>query len=171
MRIIMEDTILEMAKLMSDYADEELCGDFGEFIYFSPSQDSHGPRVKFYGGTKETSKTKKAPSLAFTNLGKTELILQPWMDKKNCPNAFDKEYVEKVHNFIQRTLPILLLVWYDKLDESRALKYFEGSLPIDKLLSYCTDIKEDNLRKIKSFTDLKELHKFCLKNSVYKFGK
>lgn len=82
--LVYEDkqSLFEMAKLIQDYADESLCGDFGEFIYFSPSLDSHGPRVKFYGGTKETSTTRKAPTLAFTNNGETELRLEPWMDKK-----------------------------------------------------------------------------------------
>ena len=164
-----EEPILEMAKLIQDYADESLCGDFGEFIYFSPQLDAHGPRVKFYGGTKETSTTRNAPSMRFTNDGKTNIKLANWMDKKNCPNAFDKEYTEKVHNFIQRTLPILLLVWYGKLDEARALKFFEGSIDLNKLLKYISDVPDDILNKIIECETIQTLQKVCLENNIYSF--
>ena len=169
MRIINEDTILEMAKLIPDYADESLCGDFGDFIYFSPSLDAHGPRVKFYGGTKETSTTRTAPSLAFTNDGKTEVKIAQWMNKKNCPNAFNDEYVRKVSRFVNKLLPILLLVWYDKLDEARALKYFEGSLTLNKLMTYLCDVDLDIKDHCIETNDLRKLHKYCLANNIYKF--
>lgn len=169
MRVFNEEIILEMSKLIDDLADESLCGDFGEFIYFSPSPDSHGPRVKFYGGTKETSTTRNAPSLAFTNNGDTEVIVSSWMNRKNCPNAFDKSYVLKVHNFIQRTLPILLLVWYFKLDEAYALKYFEGSMDFDKMLNKVKDIDEKYIEQLKNIKTINELHNFCLSNNIYKF--
>ena len=167
--LMQEDMILEMAKLIPDYADESLCGDFGEFIYFSPCLDTHGPRVKFYGGTIETSTTRNAPSLAFTNQGVTSLRLQPWMNKKKCPNAYDAEYVAKIENFVHKTLPVLLLVWYYKLDEARALKFFEGSIDLPKLLSYCTGIDESVLDKVKSCSTLSELQDVCIKNNVYTF--
>ena len=165
MRIIEEDIFLEMSKLTSKYADEELCGDFGEFIYFSPSLDSHGPRVKFYGGTKETSTTRNAPSLAFTNNGETTVEIAQWMNKKNCPNAFDKNYVQKVHDFIQKTLPILLLVWYCKLDESDALNFFEGDISFSDMTS-SIDVDENVLKEIKKCKTISELHELCLKNNV-----
>lgn len=169
--LIYEDQqpLFEMSKLIKDYADESICGDFGKFIYFSPSLDSHGPRVKFYGGTKETSTTKNAPSLAFTNTGETEIRLANWMDKKNCPNAFDKDYVKKVEEFVKRLLPILLLVWYGKLDEGHALKFFEGSLTLKKLLSYVEDLEEENLEMIRNAKNLKQLHNLCLNKELYKF--
>lgn len=168
--ILQEDTILEMAKLVPDYADESLCGDFGDFVYFSPCLDAHGPRVKFYGGTKETSTTRNAPSLAFTNTGETTVEVANWMDKKNCPNAFNAKYVQKVHNFIQRTLPILLLVWYFKIDEARALKYFEGAISLEKLLTYLTDIDEKHIKNIQKLTTLNDIHKYCIDNNVYTFN-
>ena len=169
MRIIEEDIICEMAKLIPDYADESLCGDFGDFIYFSPSLDSHDPRVKFYGGTKETSTTRNAPSLAFTNEGKTEVKVAQWMNKKNCPNAFNPEYVEKVAKFVNKLLPILLLVWYGKLDEARALKYFEGSLSLRELMTYLCDVGNDIKDQCIDLNDLKKIHRFCLNNNVYEF--
>lgn len=161
---------MEMAKLVPAFADESLCGDFGEFIYFSPCLDSHGPRVKFYGGTKETSTTRNAPSLAFTNTGETTVEIANWMNKKNCPNAFDTKYVQRVDNFIQRTLPILLLVWYFKIDEAWALKYFEGSLTLTKLLETIVDVDENIMEKIKKSKTHEELHDICLKNNVYTFN-
>lgn len=169
MRILHEDTILEMSKLTADYADESLCGDFGEFIYFSPSLDAHGPRVKFYGGTKETSTIRNAPSLAFTNNGETTIEIAQWMNKKNCPNAFDMKYVAKINNFIQRTLPVLLLVWYYKLDESHALKFFEGGITLKNMLSHVENI-ESGLDDIKNAKSISDLHKICTENNVYRFG-
>lgn len=168
MRIIEEDIICEMAKLIPDYADESLCGDFGDFIYFSSSLDSHCPRVKFYGGTKETSTTRNAPSLAFTDEGKTEVRVAQWMNKKNCPNAFNQEYVEKVEKFVNKLLPILLLVWYGKLDEGFAQKYFEGFISLKDLLR-TTDVNSDIVANMMNIVDMKELHKFCKKNNLYKF--
>lgn len=164
-KIVNEDIFYEMSKLTQKYADEELCGDFGEFIYFSPCLDSHGPRVKFYGGTKETSTTRNAPTLAFTNNGETTIELASWMNKKNCPNAFDNNYIQKISDFIQKFLPILLLVWYGKLDEADALKYFEGDLSLEELLLCVTDTKEDIIK----YKNLKDLHNFCLNNNIYKF--
>ena len=164
-KIVNEDIFYEMSKLTQKYADEELCGDFGEFIYFSPCLDSHGPRVKFYGGTKETSTIRNAPTLAFTNNGETTIELAAWMNKKNCPNAFDNNYIQKISDFIQKFLPILLLVWYGKLDESDALKYFEGDLSLENLLLCVTDTDKD----ITKYKELKSLHDFCINNNIYKF--
>lgn len=169
MIVLEKENLYEMTKLLSDYADEELCGDIGDYIYFSPSLDAHGPRVKFYGGTKETSSTRNAPSLAFTNDGVTELKLASWMNKKNCPNAFSDEYVNKVSNFINRVLPILLLVWYNKLDEGRALKYFEGAISMRKLLSYCEDIDLEIKNKMMNAVTLNNLHRICKENNLYSF--
>lgn len=169
MRILHEDTILEMSKLTADYADESLCGDFGEFIYFSSCLDSREPRIKFYGGAKETSTLRNAPSLAFTNTGKTIIEIVPWMNKKNCPNAFNEKYVAKIHNFVQRTLPILLLVWYEKLDEALALEFFNGNVKFKKLLESLYDLGADVESAVKSSKSLKDLHKICLENNVYKF--
>ena len=167
--LLEEELICEMAKLISDYADKSLCGDIGDFIYFSPCLSPHGPRVKFYGGTKETSSTRNAPSLAFTNNGNTSLELQPWMTKKKCPNAYNPEYVSKIEKFVHKTLPILLLVWYYKLDEARALKFFEGGISFDKLLTYVTDVEEITLNRIRSCKTMEDLQRVCLEDNVYDF--
>lgn len=171
MRVINEsENILEMSKLIKPQADKSL-GDFGEFIYFSPCLDSHGPRIKFYGGTKATSTTRKSPTMKFTKTGETDVEIYQWMDKKNCPNAFDSEYTNKVHNFIQKTLPILLLVWFEKLDEAWALEYFKGNINLKKLITYIIDIDDKHINNINNIEPLTltKLHKYCLDNNLYKF--
>lgn len=167
--IFNEDVFYEMAKLTADYADESLCGDFSDFIYFSPSLDAHGPRVKFYGGTKETSTTRNAPTLAFTNNGETSLRLADWMNKKNCPNAFNDEYVKKIDTFINKFLPILLLVWYNKLDEAHALKFFEGQLSRNDLLKKCSDVDKNIINDMCNSSSMKKVHKICVENNLYAF--
>ena len=89
--------------------------------------------------------------------------------KKKCPNAYDADYVSKIENFVHNTLPILLLVWYYKLDEARALKFFEGSIDLTKLLSYCTNIDENIINNVRSCKTLSELQNVCINNDVYKF--
>lgn len=168
-KIIKEDNsyLYEMSKLTKKYANKAL-GDFGEFIYFSPSNSSHGPRIKFYGGTKESSTTKNAPTMSFDVNGNTQVELVNWMNKKNCPNAFNNDYVIKVENFIKTTLPILLLVWFSKLDEADALEFFKGNLSINDLI-LCMDVDEvTQIELIKAHT-LKELHKICKTQDLYKF--
>ena len=164
MRVIDEsENIFEMSKLIKPQASKDF-GDFGEFIYFSPCLDSHGPRIKFYGGTKETSTTRKAPTMKFTKTGDTEVEVYQCMNKKNCPNAFDATYTDKVHKFIQKTLPILLLVWFEKLDEAWALEYFKGNISLKELLTYV-----DGINNTTFITTLTELHKYCVEQNLYKF--
>lgn len=85
-----------MSKLLQRKASDEVKHPIPEFIYFSPILTGHGPRIKFYGGTKETSTTDKSPTYTITQDGAGELVLQPWMNKKNSPNAFDRAVLDKV---------------------------------------------------------------------------
>lgn len=83
--------LFEMAKLMNEELDKSLFNDLDcRFIYFSQAQSGHGPRIKFDGGTSETHDSDKAPTMSFDLYGSKDIILQPWMNKKNCPNAFNK---------------------------------------------------------------------------------
>ena len=54
------EDIFSMSKIVDKYAIPDISDDIGKFIYFSPSNSSHGPRIKFYGGSIETSSTKDA---------------------------------------------------------------------------------------------------------------
>ena len=90
------------------------------------------------------------------------------MNRKNCPNAFDKDYVAKVRSFVNDHIAILLLVWFRKLDDADALSYFTGSWPWTYLLEdiECSDTLKSSLHDIKSE---EELHEFCLNHGMYKF--
>lgn len=168
MRLFINESepLYEMSKLTKKYASAE-CGDFGEFIYFSPKICQHGPRVKFYGGTKETSNTRNAPTMKFDNDGNTELGDLGNLNKKNCPNAFDSKYLKKVSDFIKKMLPILLLVWYDKMDEADALAYFHGNLSLPDLID-SVDIKDSNiLNQLKESKNIYALHRNCKQLGLY----
>ena len=169
MQYLKEDLLLEMAKLLPDQADKNITGDLDVYIYFSVCQDAHGPRIKFDGGTKETSNTHKAPSYTFSVDGPGNVLLQNWMNKKNTPNAFNKNILNNVSNFINTTLPILLLTWFEKLDEGYALWYLQGILKFEDMLKRIIlndEILENEILKVK---DLKELHDFCKRSNLYTF--
>ena len=156
----------EMAKLDFKYAAKSL-GDFGKYIYFSKKNSTHGPRIKFYGGNIETSQTKDSPTMSFDVNGNCKLELASWMNKKNCPNAYDKKYTSKVEDFINANLPLLLLVWFYKLDEADCLKYFEGALKLKDLLEMTYRIPEDIKEQMLKIKTLGKLHNFCIENNLY----
>lgn len=159
----------EMAKLTPKRADKDVCGDIPIYIYFSPCLDAHGPRVKFYGGTKETESTRNAPSYTFGVNGSIELKLQSWMNKKNCPNAFDENILEKVSEFINKTLSILLLVWFGKLDEDDGLAFFQGHDSFEEMLQCIKEFDEEVKQELITSKDLNDLHDKCKKLNVYIF--
>ena len=145
-----------------------MVGDIGKFIYFSPALDSHGPRIKFYGGTKETSTTRNAPSYSFGKSGAESVILQPWMNKKNCPNGYESSYISKVETFINKFLPILLLVWFEHLDESPALLYLQGHLSFDTLLNRI-EVEDEVKSEILNCQSIQDLDVICRRYKLYQF--
>lgn len=157
------EEIFAMSKIVDKYAIPSISSDIGKFVYFSESNSSHGPRIKFYGGTKETSSTKDAPTLAYDINGYCTLELADWMNKKNCPNAFDTRYLARLEYFINANKPILLLVWFKHLDEADALAYFHGQITFEDLLE---NIEFDIPEKVES---LPELDDYCLSNKLYTF--
>ena len=158
-----EEEIFAMSKVIDKYANRSVVGDIGKFIYFSECNSSHSPRIKFYGGTKESSSTQNAPTLSFDIEGNCKLELADWMNKKNCPNAFDADYVSKVENFIQRVKPILLLVWFQHLDEGDALAYFHGQIDLKELLKCCEFYIPEEIDTIDG------LDRYCKSCQFYKF--
>ena len=44
------------------------------------------------------------------------------MDKKNCPNAFDRTVVSNLSKFVNAVLPLLLLMWYERIDEAAVVE-------------------------------------------------
>ncbi len=165
-----ETSLCEMAKLVDKLANLSVTGDIPKFIYFSQSLLGHGPRIKFYGGTKLTGTTQKAPTYSFGVNGPEKLILQPWMNPSNCPNGFDNKVLTLVKEFIEKHLALLLLTWFEKLDEAYLLHYFEGFISFADLLSFidCGDSSiEEKLQKCR---DEKELHELCKKLNLYQFS-
>ena len=150
------DEVLGMSKLLQRKASDEVKHLIPEFIYFSPMLAGHGPRIKFYGGTKESSTTDKSPTYTVTQNGAGELILQSWMNKKNCPNAFNKTVLNKVQTFINLVYPGLLLVWFQHLDESDLLDYLQGRDSWDSMLSniICDDTPKKKILQCENWSDL-----------------
>ena len=161
--ITASEEIFGMSKIVKKYAIPEIVNLIGKFVYFSTSNSSHGPRIKFYGGTKATSTTRNAPSLAFTTDGECTIELDSWMDKKNCPNVYNQNYIDNLEKFVKLCLPVLLLVWFEHLDEADALEYFHGNIPFEELL---TDIDYNVPTTI---NNLNELDQYCRDNDYYKF--
>lgn len=170
-RFIESSTTIEaMSKLKYKFADKTLFDvNFGEFIYFSPVLDSHGPRIKFYGGSKETSTTRTAPSLTFGVDVPCTVLVQSWMNNKNCPNAFDEDYIRDLVKTVQKIKPLLLLVWFNRLDEAETLKYFEGDYSWNDLLESVQDVDDSIMNEILKCKNLKELDACCKKYNLYTF--
>ena len=166
----LSENIEAMSKLRYKYADKNLFDeDFGEFIYFSSVLDSHGPRVKFYGGSSKTNTTRTAPSLSFGVDGVQKVIVQNWMNKDNCPNVYDKSFLDPLIRMVNNIRPILLLVWFLKLDESDALHYFEGSCTFEDLMK---DVDAGDAvvnKEICKCKNMNDLHTVCKKNNLYSF--
>ena len=160
-----DDSIFGMSKIVERKADLSRTGAIHDFIYFSECNDSHGPRIKFYGGTAETRTTKTAPSMSFGLNESSKVILQPWMNKQNCPRAFDKNVLKDLRNFIAKNKPILLLVWFQKLDEADALDYFHGHMNWSELLKAVTDIEHIS----ESVSSMDELNTVCIEHNLYTF--
>lgn len=160
------DEVLGMSKLLQRKASDEVKHLIPEFIYFSPILAGHGPRIKFYGGTKETSTTDKSPTYTITQDGAGELVLQPWMNRKNCPNAFDRTVLDKIKKFINLVYPGLLLVWFQHLDESDLLDYLQGRDCWNSMLSniICDDSTKHEILQCENWSELDEV---CKMHKLY----
>lgn len=157
------EDIFAMSKIVDKYAIPDIVKLIGKFVYFSESNSSHAPRIKFYGGSKETASSQKAPTLEFNADGECTVILADWMNKKNCPNAFDNDYISNLNLFVKNMKSILLLVWFRHLDESDALAYFHGNISLQQLLDDVEFELPDNIKTID------DLDSFCKSNGLYKF--
>ena len=120
--------IFEMAKLTKKRANSSICGNIGEFIYFSPILAGHSPRIKFYGGSAETDTSQTSPSLLFSPNGVGDVEPERWHNKKNCPNAYDDNYISMVAQFADKFLSLLLLVWFKRLMKLICLYIFKAQI-------------------------------------------
>lgn len=163
--------LFEMAKLMNEELNKFLFNDLDcRFIYFSQAQSGHGPRIKFDGGTSESDTTQTAPTITFNKDYKFEIKLAKGMNKKNCPNAFNKQIINTLISFIKKFLPILLLTWYEHLDDGYVEMFFRGVKTYGDLLCSARislNIKDEFVR----CSTLEKLDDFCRKNDLYNFEK
>ncbi len=163
--------LMEMSKLMNEELDKSLFKNLDcRFIYFSQVQAGHGPRIKFDGGTSQSDTTQTSPSITFDKNYNFEVKLAGHMDKKSCPNAFNKQIIDTLKKFITKFLPILLLTWYEYLDDGYVGMFFRGTKTYVDLLCSARiplDIKDEFIR----CTTLEKLDEFCRKNDLYNFEK
>lgn len=160
--------LFEMAKLTPKRADKSRCGSLDVYIYFSKAKGGHSPRIKFDGGAPETHDSDKAPTMSFDLYGSKDIILQPYMNKKTCPNAFNKKIEANVRQFIDTALPILLLTWFGKLDEDDSLGFLQGHDTWDEMIdniNTSNDIKDD----LKKDQNLITLNRKCREYALYNF--
>lgn len=158
-----KEDIFGFSKISKKYAIADIKPYIGEFIYFSASNSSHGPRIKFYGGSSETTRTEDCPALAFDNQGNCTIELADWMNRKNCPNAYDHAYMQRLEQFVQMNLPILLLVWYRHVDEGTAIAYYYGTCSLAELISDI-DYAIPN-----AIITREQLHQYCQEHQLYRF--
>ena len=157
------EDIFAMSKIVPKYAVKDRVGTIDGFIYFSECNSTHGPRIKFYGGTSETSNTRNAPSMTFDVDGNCQLELADWMDHKNCPNVYDSRYLACVEAFIHRVKPILLLVWFRHLDEADALAYFHGQIEFSELIDCISPAVDVGVFSMEG------LDEYCRSHDLYRF--
>ena len=162
------DELTEMARIDAKYAKKSVTGPIPGFIYFSHCNGHHGPRVKFYGGTNETKYTENAPSYEFGIDGPHDVFLPDWMNKSNCPNAFDQKCLKEVADFISNHLALLLLTWFGLLGEFDLEQYFLGRVSFKELLEML-ELEADKKSQVLQCQDEKELYQVCKDLDLYQF--
>lgn len=148
--------------------DAERTGFFAGYIAFGNwTDDPNGPSVRFHGGTVFSSCLQNAPSLQYDLYGECHVVFWEWMNPGNCPHAFDNKYVRQVVRFVQRNIPILLLVYHRYLDKEAALAYFCGKTTWDEMLSRIDGIPDDTYPGILACQNNAQLHVFCVREMIY----
>ena len=161
MKRVLKEDVFGMSMVRAKHVREDVKQYIPVFVYVSHSDRGHGPRLKFNGGTSETNKSRTAPTLAFDNNGNCKFITQSWMDKKNCPNAFDRTVVSNLSKFVNAVLPLLLLMWYERIDEAAVVEYLVQVESFEDVVSEIGAPPE--------VTTMKELDKYCRENNLYSF--
>lgn len=161
------DKGLHMSKLLQRIASDEVRHLIPEFIYFSHMLRGHEPCIRFYGGTEETSTTYISPIYTIAPDGAGEVVIQSWMNRWNCPNAFDKTVLGRLKAFINLVYPGLLLVWFQHLDESDFRYYLEGVYSWNRMLSNIRCWGDDQKQRILQCETWSELDMVCQMNRFY----
>ena len=161
MKRVLKEDVFGMSMVRAKHVREDVKSYIPVFVYVSHSDGGHGPRLKFNGGTSETNKSRTAPTLAFDNNGNCKVVTQSWMDKKNCPNAFDRTVVSNLSKFVNAVLPLLLLMWYERIDEAAVVEYL---VQVESFEDVVSEIGVPS-----NVTTMKELDKYCRENNLYSF--
>lgn len=156
-----KENLFGMSTIRSKNAIPEAKKLIPQFIYISSVDGNHGPRLKFSGGSSETDRSKTAPTMAFDNNGDCSLVLQKWMNKSNCPNAFDASVISGLKRFVKTFLPVLLLTWYERIDEGIAVEYMIAVSDLREIVEQVSDAT--NIR------NLIDLDSYCRQNGLYSF--
>jgi len=158
----------QLCVLQATNADTERTGRFQGYIAFGDwTDDDEGICVRFHGGTPFSGHLDHAPVMHFDIYGDCKFALSMWMNKHNCPNLYDEEYISQITAFIQRNLPILYLVYDRYLDKEDALAYFEGKISYEKLLSSVYRIAEELYTGLLTCQNNAQLHEFCVLEGLY----
>lgn len=158
----------QLCVLQATNADTERTGRFQGYIAFGDWTDNdEGICVRFHGGTPFSGHLDHAPVMHFDIYGDCKFALSMWMNKHNCPNLYDEEYISQITAFIQRNLPILYLVYDRYLDKEDALAYFEGKISYEKLLSSVYRIAEELYAGLLTCQNNAQLHIFCVQHQIY----
>lgn len=151
--------VFGMSKIKTKHCLPQLKPLIPTFIYVSSMEAGHGARVKFAGGASESNGKFTCPSMSFNTEGNCKLELENHMDRKNYPNCFDTGVLERVEAFIHKCLPILLLMWYGRVDENTCYNYLQD---VDPLIDVVADLGAPS-----SITTLEQLDVYCRQHNLY----
>lgn len=125
------------------------------------------PLIKFDGGTEKTQGQKTMPSMFVTSTGSGAIELQMFMNKENCPNAYDKDKIAVLDRFLEKYHTILMLVWYKKLEKAEAIRFFKGAESLNQVIQNITDVDETVKDLLQNVTTLQEVADIMMKHRVY----
>lgn len=126
-----------------------------------------GPVVWFDGGSNFTACFENAPVMHCDIFGQCRINPSEWMDQHNCPNLFNKAYIDAVTYFMQSNLPILYLLHNRCLDKEDVVKYFSGVIAWMALLRSVHSIPEDAYPGLLMCENCAQLHLFCISEKIY----
>ena len=153
------EDVFGMFKIRTKHCLPELKPLIPTFIYVSSKEASHGPRVKFAGGTAKSNGKFTCPSMSFDKEGNCKLELHSYMTPKEYPNCYDSDVLNRVEAFIKKSLPILLLMWFEVVDESTCYNYLQGIDPLSDVI--------EELGAPSSITTLQQLDVYCREHNLY----
>lgn len=155
------EDVFGMSKIYNDRCLNSVKGTIPEFVWVSSQYASHGPRLKFNGGTAESNKKHNSPTMKFDCDGNCQVVYTKAMNRKNCPNAYDSKVIDQLTAFVHTMLPVLLLMWFERVREDICEDYIRGYLPLSEITQ--------QLNCPAYVTTLSQLDTYCRENDLYTF--